>query len=258
MANKYLQDNIPNGNGTLTSNVYDFNGNLLNVSGPLSWVQFGDNPSNRRALMTDPATGTCRVVQYRNGGEFANWKVDFPAVETAGVYSLQESPTAAETAVKVGKIQVQPVLAINTQQARAALSPLTLGIVRGDFYAQALPGALGTIVGRSGLTLTAKETWLTQQPGDTDSQATFQITEAGGLIILNGSTSGIQSNWASLVVTDEQQGTAILTMKADMTSQLGLLDLTWDVQVQMPNGPSSPILNGRVSLASDVTQKIVA
>jgi len=106
----------------------------------------------------------------------------------------------------------------------------SITITRGDTYSIPLVG-LGNLAGRTGLWFTVKA-----HPGSTtDADAKIQVTEAVGLVRLNGASA--QAGGASITVDDEAEGDITIHLAAATTAQLGApASWRWDVQVAQP-GP---------------------
>lgn len=106
----------------------------------------------------------------------------------------------------------------------------SITITRGDTYSIPLVG-LGNLAGRTGLWFTVKA-----HPGSTtDADAKIQVTEAVGLVRLNGASA--QAGGASITVNDEAEGDITIHLTAATTAQLGApASWRWDVQVAQP-GP---------------------
>lgn len=142
---------------------------------------------------------------------------------------------------------------ITPAQAAAALVPGQIAIVRGDTLTQTL--TVGNLTGRSKLWLTMKRAELTETTTNTDSQSTIQIIEGTGLVVLNGSSTGLTVANASIVVTDATTGTIDLTITGSTTAVLAIQDLVYDVQALYSAGPTTQA-TGTVSITSDVTQAV--
>ena len=130
--------------------------------------------------------------------------------------------------------------------AQASIIPLRITMIRGDTLSVQLP-AMGTLTGRTKLIFTAKAT--TSTP---DSAALFQITEAGGLVTLLGSSS--VTGTGSLVVANATTGLVNLTLSATATALIPATTTpyVWDCEVIGPSGTRTPI-SGTLLALPDVT-----
>lgn len=141
-----------------------------------------------------------------------------------------------------------------TVPAAVAQSSQLSGVItiqRGDTLRVSLP-LMGTVSTRSKLVFTAKSS-----VNDPDSAAVLQVTESGGLSVLNGSSS-VTASQASLTVTDATTGAVNLVILGPTTAALGVQSLVWDCQwldSASPPNPSTPI-SGTVIIAADVTQAV--
>jgi hypothetical protein len=130
--------------------------------------------------------------------------------------------------------------------AQASIIPLRITMLRGDTLSIQLP-AMGTLTGRTKLIFTAKAT--TSTP---DAAALFQITEAGGLVTLLGSSS--VTGTGSLVVANATTGLVNLTLSATATALIPATTTpyVWDCEVIGPSGTRTPI-SGTLLALPDVT-----
>ena len=130
--------------------------------------------------------------------------------------------------------------------AQASIIPLRITMIRGDTLSVQLP-AMGTLTGRTKLIFTAKAT--TNTP---DAAALFQITEAGGLVTLLGSSS--VTGTGSLVVANATTGLVNLTLSATATALIPATTTpyVWDCEVIGPSGTRTPI-SGTLLALPDVT-----
>ena len=108
---------------------------------------------------------------------------------------------------------------------------------------------LGDISNRSKLWLTVK-----RRTEDTDDQSVIQITEAGGLIVLNGSTDVTSGNGV-LTVDDENDGDITITLGEAETAALSpVKSLVYDVQVLTSAGNVTTLTEAAASVDADVTR----
>ena len=131
--------------------------------------------------------------------------------------------------------------------AQASILAAQITAVRGDTLTVALP-IMGSLTGRTSLVFTAKKSL-----SDADSDAVLQVSESGGLLILNGSTSIVGT--AQLAVTNATTGAVNLTLSAATTATIPLFDYFWDCQKVLSSGVSTPI-NGVLSVTGDVTRRL--
>jgi hypothetical protein len=138
-------------------------------------------------------------------------------------------------------------VSITAAQAAAALTGAAISITRGDTVTVHITG-LGTISGsRTKLAFTAK-----LSTDDPDSSSLIQVTENGGLTILNSSTS-VTSGHASLTVINASAGDVDLVIGAAETAQLKICDGVWDVS-QFVNSTVKTLGLGTISIVPDVTR----
>jgi hypothetical protein len=145
-----------------------------------------------------------------------------------------------------------PIVNYITIPAAVALgsqAPTLITCLRGDTLRISLP-LLGDVTNRTKMVMTAKT-----NVNDTDGEAALQITEAMGLVRLNGGAYG-NSELANLIVRDATTGVVDVTIDAKVTSLLEIGDMVWDVQVFLVSGIVSPI-SGTLSVVADVTQAVV-
>ena len=130
--------------------------------------------------------------------------------------------------------------------AQASILAAQITAVRGDTLTVALP-IMGNLAGRTGLVFTAKKS-----VSDLDSEAILQVSESGGLVILNGSSTVVGT--AQLSVTNATTGAVNLTLSAATTATIPLFDYLWDCQKVLSSGVSTPI-SGVLSVTGDVTRR---
>lgn len=111
---------------------------------------------------------------------------------------------------------------------------------------------LGNLSARAALYFTLK-----QNLQGADSDARIQVTEAGGLVVLNGSSSGLTTSDASLTVTNAMTGAVTLVLKPNLTKQLSVMDgLRWDVQMVASDGAVTTLTEGDAEIVADVTRAV--
>ncbi|WP_397568441.1 hypothetical protein [Schlesneria sp. T3-172] len=130
--------------------------------------------------------------------------------------------------------------------AQASLVAAQITIIRGDTLAVVLP-LMGDISTRTKLVFTAKV-----RSSDPDIKAIIQVSEAEGLVLLNGS-SDVNPAHASLEVTGASTGQVQLVIDGAETAELAIRDLIWDCQFITAARISTPI-SGGISIVPDVTQ----
>lgn len=159
---------------------------------------------------------------------------------------------AAVNAARGGTVVVDNFITVPAAIAVASQTPGQIVVIRGDTLSRSLP-LMGSISARTKLTFTAKLQCQTETTTNTDSSSILQITEAGGLIVLNGVSTGLTSSNASLTVTNATTGATTLVIAGVVTAQLALQDSEWDLQAILPTGPWTPVA-GNLSVSADVTQ----
>lgn len=134
--------------------------------------------------------------------------------------------------------------------ARAALQGSTIGLAR-TATLRVTFNNLGDLSDRLKLWFTAK----TARNVD-DADATIQVTEADGLVILNGDEPE-NAAWGSLTVTDAVEGTADLLIYASATKLLSVQrGLIWDVKKNVGSSPDDDdsLQEGQMNIENAVTQ----
>lgn len=129
-----------------------------------------------------------------------------------------------------------------------------LVIHRGDTTVINITG-LGSLVDRVGTKLyfTVKDNL-----ADSDSESIVQITETGGLLILNGEEQ-LDATIGSLVVNDEIAGNVTITLKSSMTKDLQASltkKYSWDIQIIKSGDRVETLTQGILAVNYDVTQAI--
>ena len=147
-----------------------------------------------------------------------------------------------------GSQTIENYITIPAPVAIASQEPSTISVLRGDTLRVSLP-LLGDITTRTKLVMTAKV-----NVNDADTQAVFQVIEGIGLTCLNGCTVA-NANLANLTVNDASTGATSLVLGAELTAELAVRDLIWDVQVILSTGIVSPI-RGPLVVIADVTRSV--
>ena len=132
----------------------------------------------------------------------------------------------------------------------AAVQGSTLAVTRGDTFSASLTG-LGNITTRTALWFTVKA----DPAGDADTAAKIQITEAGGLLYLNGAAA--TSGQGSISVTNATTGALTITVAAAATAQLDTPS-TWvyDLQWKDATGLIRTLTRGTMTVSDDVTRAV--
>lgn len=160
-------------------------------------------------------------------------------VGVAGV-EYQTDPWAATTRT----------LTSSAAATAAAVSGSTLTITRGDTFSAALTG-LGNIATRTKL-------WFTVKVNRTlaDTAAVIQITEAGGLVALNGAAYAT-SGHGSLTVTDAAAGNVTIALDEAATALLPEISgLAYDIQQLTAAGAVQTLTDSSLSITADVTRAV--
>lgn len=127
----------------------------------------------------------------------------------------------------------------------AAVAGTTITLLRGDTATIALTG-LGNITARTKLWFTVK-----RNAAEADSAAIIQVTEAGGLITLNGAAG--TAGDGSIAINDATLGNITITLKAAATAQLKATNaLISDVQM-LTTGGVTTLTEMDVVIDADVT-----
>lgn len=199
------------------------------------------------ALYAASATGALPVSTGGIvAGSFAAGAIDAAAI---AANAIGASELAADAATEIGTAVWVSATRTLTQSAAsvvAAVSGSDITIARGDTLSAALTG-LGSIANRSKIWFTAK-----RAKSDADSDAIIQITEAGGLLTLNG-TTGTSGN-GSITVDDEDDGDITIALDEVASAALKVEDLVYDVQVLRSTGAVNTLTEGRATVSADVTR----
>ena len=167
--------------------------------------------------------------------------------------------TALTTAGSIGKALADLLAVFNADtrtltqtstQIAAALDGGDITVQRGDTVVISVTG-LGDITNRTKLWVTAKF-----GKSDADSAAIFQITEAGGLLILNGASAGTTTD-ASISVTNQATGALTITLKPAITDDLSP-GAGWyaDIQVLRSTGAVDTLATYDLAVTADVTRSV--
>lgn len=131
--------------------------------------------------------------------------------------------------------------------------PEELRIPRGDTYVwmcQLSDTQKAMLPSRTSVWFTLKRAYQ-----DEDSEAKLQITEGGGLVVLNGATP-VNGAWGSLVV-NEGEGTVTITIQPDATSLLTSYNSFWYYGMQIRTDTAVVTLkSGRSYVIRDATRSI--
>lgn len=138
-----------------------------------------------------------------------------------------------------------------TQSAASVVSSVsgsTITATRGDTLSASITG-LGSLAGRTKLWFTVKS-----DPSDTDSEALLQITETGGLTVVNGAAYATTTN-GSITVTDEATGALTLALAAAVTDDLPIGGYAYDYQQLNATGVHT-LTTGTFVVTADITRAI--
>lgn len=131
--------------------------------------------------------------------------------------------------------------------------PQELRIPRGDTYiwaCQLSADQKALLPSRTGMWFTLKRSYQ-----DEDVEAKLQITEAGGLVVLNGAIPVLPA-WGDLAV-DEGTGTVTVTIQPGATSLLTSYNSFWLYGIQIRTDTAVVTLKrGRAYIVRDVTRYI--
>jgi hypothetical protein len=260
------------GSGHIASDVHEMQPNVINASAlatdavteiwaaanrTLTAFSFTPNVGGYSAGQ-DPATllyvdgSTNKIKVNADNSVNATATVDVNAVATAVANILYVDGAANKLKVNADNTVNATVsgtivnyVTIPSAVAQASILAAQITAVRGDTLTVSLP-IMGSLVGRTGLVFTAKKS-----VSDSDAESILQVSESGGLLILNGSTSIIGT--AQLSVTNATTGAVNLTLSAATTATIPLFDYLWDCQKVLSSGVSTPI-NGVLSVTGDVTR----
>lgn len=133
-------------------------------------------------------------------------------------------------------------------QVAAALVGEDLTIRRGDSFSATLTG-LGSLPGRTYLWLTVKR----HPEREADTEACIQITEAGGLVTLNGADYATAAHGSLTVNAGEDAVT--IAIHGIVTAELSAgQQWHYDLQVLDADGDPYTIAEGHVDIDADVTR----
>lgn len=174
------------------------------------------------------------------------------ATAAGNAETAAEAAQAAAEAVAADDIAeaVYALLAARSLDVVAALSGYDLTRRRGTTWTITFSG-LGDISDRTELYFTLKASHTA-----TDAQARIQVSESGGLIVLNGSSTSLTAAQAVLAVTDEVAGDGSITVHSAATAEmLSPADWRYDVKAL---GPSNDriLLEGRFVVTPDITREV--
>lgn len=131
--------------------------------------------------------------------------------------------------------------------------PQELRIPRGDTYiwvCQLSDAQKALLPSRTSVWFSLKRAYQ-----DEDSEAKLQITEGGGLVVLNGATP-LLSIWGDLTV-DEGAGTVTVTIQPDATSLLTSYNSFWHYDIQIRTDTAVTTLKrGRAYIVRDTSRSI--
>ena len=124
-------------------------------------------------------------------------------------------------------------------------------VQRGDTLTWDFSG-LGSLVGRTSLYITVKNNKNTE-----DSSSTIQASQSAGLLVLNGSTTGITAGWSVITILNESLGNIRWTLSAEATKLLSpVLESNYDIQISTSTSVRT-LRSGTFTVNSDVTRRLV-
>jgi hypothetical protein len=155
---------------------------------------------------------------------------------------LESGLTAASVWAYASRTLTQSAAAVAAVMAGSDIS-----VRRGDTTTISLTG-IGSLVGRTKLWFTAKA-----DIQDSDSLAVLQITESGGLVVLNGA-SPTTGQTATLTVTNEAEGNVTIVITALATAVLSPFTAgAYDIQMLVASGVAT-LTAANFAVTADVTK----
>jgi len=149
------------------------------------------------------------------------------AVWTYGTRTLTSLATLVASIAAAVWAYATRTLTQSAASVAAAVAGTSVSVQHATKWVVAITG-LGNISNRDDLLLTVKD-----READTDALAVLQVSEASGLIRLNGAAIALPltAAKATLVVDDPVAGNITLTVSSDVTAQIGLSAARiWDVK----------------------------
>ena len=183
--------------------------------------------------------GTYQLIAFgATGYPVANWLVD---VGSSGSFLAYDGPSVDSRPIS---ILVPPAV------VAASMDPQMIAITTFNVCRYTL--VMGAIGSRTGLWFCLKA-----NPDDPDSAALILISEAGGLLVANGSPAS-NAALGSLTVTDSTAGTVNLYVHESITGLItptnGPFDLYWwDSKVRVGTDTTAP-QSGRAVVAPGITR----
>lgn len=212
-------------------------------------------PSGRYSgTFTSPATAATYDGPIQDAGGIEYGTIDTFTTDSAG--ELVDPPVTLPSPPPTGYGTGTVVVTFAAAAAATGAPPPAAGAIsfrRGDTVSIAITG-MGSLVGRSKLWFTAKNTatYIT----DNDASSVIQITEAGGLVVLNGAVYATTTD-GSLTVTDAAAGNATIFIKAAATAQLFVTDnYMYDIQMMDGSGVVTTISLSTAQVVADVTKAV--
>lgn len=148
-------------------------------------------------------------------------------------------------------VEVMPTLVsvvVPAAVAVASATPSAITAIRGDTLRRSFLN-LGNMTTRTKLWFTVKSDVETD-----DSASIIQITEAGGLIILDGAVA-INPALASIVVDDATTGDVTIYIDETITKGLDVGQLFFDIQWNSATDTLTPV-GGKLTVVRDVTRSV--
>ena len=235
-----------------------FQGGQLRGSGLISWTGTSEiTPSNTlttTALNAAVSTLAGDITASQTaiiGAMPSTAGLATTANVTGAVSTLAGDITASQTAIisAMGGGSTSISITVPPEVAAASQIPAQLPAVNFCTLRKTLP-AMGNIATRTALWFTAKI-----NASDADSAAILQITESGGLLIVNGQPA-TNAALGSLTVTDANAGTVNLfvdeTIMALIAPTIRYKPLAWGAKFKMNEDTTEPI-SGQMPIFEAVT-----
>ncbi len=177
-------------------------------------------------------------VYEQQGGDPAS---DDPEVE------FPASPSRIQWDGEAEAVLAGLIVSVQVTAAQAGSEAGTITALRGDSLSISLTG-LGSLTARTKLWFTVK--WARS---DADTASVIQVTEAGGLLFLNGAAA--TAGQGSITVNDAATGAVTVALAPAATALLSVARYAWDLQMLTASGVTT-LAEGEFAVSADVTRAV--
>jgi len=236
--------------GAPSGKFIDVNDVVMICSRPVyEWIAWHLTYSNEGIMLKDEAITADKIAKSALAKFVTEDTEETSAVDGSVAQLAQGSTTPTEIRNTVWGNTSGVRSLTNPSVVVTTYSTSNIVVLRGDTFAASITG-LGSLALQSKIWFTVKNS-----VEDADTSAVIQITEADGLLRLNGVSYATPAN-GSLTIDDEDAGDISILVKVAAFNAVPVGIYSYDVQMLDTNGLVSTLCTGTIRVVSDVTKAV--